>query len=164
MSVAIASLGIKQHLRRYCNGSFNLVTASQVLNWAVMAFTYIRFYYALKAQGISRDTLPYKGFWQPFCGYYALTGSLIVVLIGGYTVFLDGNWDVPNFLFSYTMVGVVPALFVGWKVYHRTQWRKLEEIDFFERERAIVDRYEEQYVEEVPRTRLGRFWSFIFPS
>jgi hypothetical protein len=24
---------------------------------------------ALKAQGISRDTLPHKSFWQPFCGF-----------------------------------------------------------------------------------------------
>uniref|UniRef100_A0A8H8CND0 Amino acid permease/ SLC12A domain-containing protein n=1 Tax=Psilocybe cubensis TaxID=181762 RepID=A0A8H8CND0_PSICU len=46
----------------------NLVTASQLMNYAIISFTYIRFHKALKAQGISRDSLPHKSFWQPFCG------------------------------------------------------------------------------------------------
>ncbi|KAG6883564.1 hypothetical protein C0993_005464, partial [Termitomyces sp. T159_Od127] len=44
----------------------NLVTASQLLNYAIISFTYLRFYKALKVQGISRDTLPFKSAWQPF--------------------------------------------------------------------------------------------------
>jgi len=39
----------------------NLVTASQVLNYVIMGITYIFFYRACKAQGIDRNTLPYKG-------------------------------------------------------------------------------------------------------
>jgi len=58
------------------------------------------------------------------------------------------------------MIGVLPALFVIWKVVHKThvspylpyydgilfdcdgQWRKLHEISFFEDERKIVDGHE----------------------
>lgn len=39
----------------------NLVTASQLLNYVVMGTTYIFFFRALKAQGIDRRTLPYRG-------------------------------------------------------------------------------------------------------
>lgn len=43
----------------------NLVTASQLINFSVMAYTFIRFMKACDAQGLSRDSLPHKGFWQP---------------------------------------------------------------------------------------------------
>jgi len=39
----------------------NLVTASQVLNYVIMGITYLFFYRACKAQGLDRNTLPYKG-------------------------------------------------------------------------------------------------------
>jgi len=120
----------------------NLVTASQLLNYAIIAFTYLRFHKALKAQGIDRASLPHRSFWQPFSAYYALTGTLIMALIGGYTVFLPGWWDVPSFFFSYTMIAVVPILFVYWKLRYRSQWVDVTKVNFFRQERAIVDKYE----------------------
>lgn len=39
----------------------NIVTASQQLNYTIMGITYLFFYRALKAQGIDRRTLPYRG-------------------------------------------------------------------------------------------------------
>ncbi|KII88077.1 hypothetical protein PLICRDRAFT_42665 [Plicaturopsis crispa FD-325 SS-3] len=141
----------------------NLVTASQLLNYAIISFTYIRFHAAMKAQGIPRETLPHRSFWQPFCGYYAFIATLTMAFVGGYTVFLPGKWDVPTFLFSYCMIGLVPVLFVCWKVFHRTQWRKLEDITFFDMEREQVDEYEATFVAEnqagpdtIPR-RIARY-------
>ncbi|KAI5899565.1 uncharacterized protein SCHCODRAFT_01168688 [Schizophyllum commune H4-8] len=99
----------------------NLVTASQLLNYAIIAYTYLRFHKALQLQGVSRESLPHRSRWQPFCAYYALAGTLTMAFVSGYTVFLPGNWDVPTFLFSYTMIGLVPVLFVLWKVVKRTK-------------------------------------------
>ena len=56
----------------------NLVTASQLINFSVMSYTYIRFRKACEAQGISRDSLPHKGWLQPFSAYYALCGTFVV--------------------------------------------------------------------------------------
>ncbi|KAG6827366.1 hypothetical protein H0H92_012104 [Tricholoma furcatifolium] len=126
----------------------NLVTASQLLNYAIISFTYLRFYNALKVQGISRDTLPHKSIWQPFCGsirYYGLVGTFTMAFVGGYTVFLPGKWDVASFMFAYAMVGIVPVLFILWKIVHKTEWRSLESISFFEKERKDVDEYELAY-------------------
>lgn len=79
----------------------SLVTASQLINFSAICFTYTRFFKALKAQGISRNSLPYKGpLPQPFTAWYGLAGCFIMTFVGGYTVFLPGLWDVPNFLFS----------------------------------------------------------------
>ena len=44
-----------------------------------------------------------------------------MVFVSGYAVFLPGKWNTATFFFSYTMVGVVPLLFVFWKVFHKTQ-------------------------------------------
>ncbi|KIY65292.1 hypothetical protein CYLTODRAFT_492447 [Cylindrobasidium torrendii FP15055 ss-10] len=140
----------------------NLVTASQLLNFSFISFTYLRFYYAMKAQGIDRDTLPHKSWLQPFCGYYALAGCIVMALVGGWAVFLNGNWDVPTFLFSYLMIGVCPVLYTGWKLWHKTPFHKLHEIEFFKAERAEVDNYEDNFVAEIPSSRFLRAWNWIF--
>ena len=82
------------------NWFVNLVTASQLINFCVMCFTFIKFKKACEAQGLSRDSLPYKGFWQPFLAYYGLCGCFVMTFMGGYSVFLPGNWDIPTFFFS----------------------------------------------------------------
>lgn len=159
----------------------NLVTASQLLNYAIISLSYIRFHkvravipvpnpfipnhilQALKVQGISRDTLPYKTRFQPFCAYYGLVCTFVMAFVGGYTVFLPGNWDVPNFIFSYGMIGILPVLFIFWKLKNRTkvcalhvlvnstrvlmypfQWQDLSTMTFFDKERMVIDQYEEE--------------------
>ncbi|CAD6566192.1 MAG: hypothetical protein ASARMPRED_008588 [Alectoria sarmentosa] len=110
----------------------NLVTASQLINFSVMSFTFIRFKKACDAQGLSRDSLPYKGRFQPYLAWYALSGCFVMTFVGGYTVFLPGQWSIPTFLYSYTMIGVFPILFVFWKFYKKTRWLGPNEVDLFD--------------------------------
>jgi amino acid transporter len=70
----------------------NLVTASQLINFSVMAYTFIHWKRACDVQGLDRNSLPHKSFWQPFSAYYALTGCFIMTFVGGYTVFLPGKF------------------------------------------------------------------------
>lgn len=102
------------------------------------------------AQGIPRESLPYKSWWQPYTAYVALVSTTVMTFVGGYTVFLRGNWDIPTFLFSYTMIGVFPVLYFGWKIVHRTQVKKPEEVDLLTGLDEI-DEYERHYVPEKPR-------------
>jgi amino acid transporter len=126
-----------------------------------MTFTYLRFRKALQAQGISRDSLPHKGFWQPFCAYYALTGTFIMTFVGGYPVFLAGHWDIPTFLFSYTMIAVFPILFVFWKLFRRTRFLKPEEVDLREGLEEIED-YQRNYVPTPAGNMFNRFLDNAF--
>ncbi|KAL9590667.1 MAG: hypothetical protein Q9203_000529 [Teloschistes exilis] len=109
--------------------SFLQITASQLINFCVIAFTYTRFKKACDVQGLSRDTLPYKGRWQPFLAWYAFSGCITMVFLNGYSVFIHGNWKITNFFFSYTMVGLFPVLYFGWKILKRTECIKAENID-----------------------------------
>ena len=76
---------------------------------------------------------------------------MIMTFVGGYTVFLPGNWNVPTFFFSYTMIGVFPNLFFGWKFIKKTRWHKAHEVDLRPRELAEVEEYEANYVPRVSR-------------
>jgi amino acid transporter len=92
------------------NWFVSLVTASQLINFSVMCFTFLRFYKACQVQGLDRNTLPYKGRFQPYAAWYGLVTTFIMTFVGGYTVFLKGQWDLPSFLFSYLMVSC-PSVF-----------------------------------------------------
>ncbi|EON61318.1 hypothetical protein W97_00531 [Coniosporium apollinis CBS 100218] len=128
----------------------SLVTASQLINFTVMCYTFIRFKKACEAQGLDRKTLPFVGFWQPYIAYYGLVACFVMTFVGGYGVFLPGQWDVPTFLFSYTMVAVFPILFVIWKILKKTKFRAPHEVDLYE-DLEEIEEYTRNYVPTPPK-------------
>ncbi|KAL4957913.1 amino acid permease/ SLC12A domain-containing protein [Aspergillus filifer] len=143
------------------NWIVSLVTASQLINYSVITFTYTRFRKALIAQGISRDTLPYKSYFQPYIAYIALVATSVMAVVGGYEVFLPGNWDVPTFLFSYTMIFVFPVLYFGWKIIHKNPIRKLEEVDLITGVDEIEE-YTRNYVAQPASNVFSKFGDWLF--
>lgn len=128
----------------------SLVTASQLINFAVMCFTYIMFHRALRAQGIHRSSLLYRSWFQPYLAWFAGVATTVMAFVGGYTVFLPGNWDVPTFLFSYTMIFVFPVIYLGWKFLKRTKVVRPKEADLVDN-LAEIEAYEDNYVPRPPR-------------
>lgn len=102
------------------------------------------------AQGVPRHTLPYISWGQPYVAYIALVCTSVMTFVGGYTVFLPGNWDIPTFFFSYTMIGIFPIIFCGWKLWHKTRFRRPEEIDITTGVEEI-EQYHRNYVPVPPR-------------
>ncbi|RDL41793.1 uncharacterized protein BP5553_01772 [Venustampulla echinocandica] len=140
----------------------SLVTASQLINFSVMAYTFIAWKRACDAQGLDRKSLPHTSFWQPFCAYYALTGTFIMTFVGGYTVFMPGQWDIPTFLFSYMMVFLFPVIFISWKLLNKTKWLKPEEVVLRTSEVDEIDEYTKNYVEQPPSTRWHAWLDRLF--
>jgi len=70
----------------------NVATAAQLVTWIAMTITWLRWNAAMKAQGISRDILPYQSWILPYGAWYGLIGSSLVTLINGYYVFLNDSW------------------------------------------------------------------------
>ncbi|KAI1927816.1 general amino acid permease agp2 [Ophidiomyces ophidiicola] len=128
----------------------SLVTASQLINFAIMAFTYIRFKKACDVQGLSRRTLPFRSPWQPFLAWYSFIACTVMSIVGGYTVFLPGKWNLPSFFFSYTMIAVVPAIFFGWKFTKRTRLIPPTEVDL-KKDLAGIEEYERNFVPQPPK-------------
>lgn len=70
------------------------------------------------------------------------------VLVYGYTTFLPGGWwETGTFFSYYTMVGVCPILFLGWKFLKKTKMIKAEEADLVW-ERPEIDAYEASCIDE----------------
>jgi amino acid transporter len=131
----------------------NLITAGGVIDYIVMCVTYLRFYYACKAQGFDRQSLPYTGWLQPYCGWIGLGWMIFIVFTYGYTSFTP--WSVENFFIYYTMLILAPVLYIGWKLIKRTKMVKLSEVDLIW-EAPTIDMYERTFFEPP----LG-FWTEI---
>ena len=68
-----------------------------------------------------------------------------MTFVGGYTVFLPGQWSVPSFFFSYAMIGVFPILFIFWKFYKKTKWLSPNAVDLF-KDVDMIEEYTRSYV------------------
>ncbi|GAB0135522.1 hypothetical protein EsDP_00003857 [Epichloe bromicola] len=149
----LAFLQLSQNASVVLDWLVSLVTASQLINFCCVCTSYLCFHRALRAHGISRDSLPYKAWLMPFPAYYALVATFIMAFVGGYTVFLPGQWSVPNFLFSYTMIVMFPVLYVGYKVVHKTKMHEPDEVDL-QKDLDVIEEYERNYT---PRPATNRF-------
>ncbi|PQE14207.1 Dicarboxylic amino acid permease protein [Rutstroemia sp. NJR-2017a BVV2] len=135
------------------------VAVTTLVNWMVICGIYLRFYYGCKKQGIQRSELPWKGPFQPYAAWVALVSFTILLLTGGYSVFLKGHWDTETFVSSYINIPVFLLLYFGFKYWKGTKIIRLEDIPirhFIE----IADANPEPEVEKlVGWKRLNILWS-----
>ncbi|ORY92510.1 putative carnitine transport protein [Leucosporidium creatinivorum] len=106
-----------------------LVGSAQLVGWIVMSGTWIRWNAGLKAQGISRDTLPARSRFQPFAAWYAFISAIVVTFFQGYNVFLKNHWDTPTFIFAYFAPVMFIVLFCAWKIIKKTRWEHAATMD-----------------------------------
>ncbi|KAG9852574.1 putative amino acid permease, partial [Aureobasidium melanogenum] len=128
----------------------NLTQASQMINYIGMSVVYLFFYRALKVQGIPRETLPYRGYWQPFCGWFGLCAMVFTVIMYGYTTFLPGWWNTGTFFSYYTMIFVAIVTYSGWKFIKKSKLVKAHEADLVW-ERPLIDAYEASLVGDLSK-------------
>lgn len=115
-----------------------------LISYIVMSITYIFFHRACKAQGLDRKTLPYTGWFQPYCAYFALAWMFTVCCIYGYTCYLP--WSTSSFFANYTMQLFIPLLYPFWKILKKTKIVKPHEADLIW-ERPTIDAYEDTFLD-----------------
>lgn len=133
----------------------NLTEAAQLIDYMIMSLTYLFFYRALKAQGIDRASLPYKGWFQPYSAWIGLVGETVILGMYGYETFLPGNWDLGTFFSYYTMVFVAVLTYGGWKIFKRTSVVRPEDADLVW-DRPVIDAYEASL-----KTKPEGFWNEV---
>ncbi|QRV87854.1 amino acid permease [Ceratobasidium sp. AG-Ba] len=139
----------------------NVATSAQLVTWIAMAITWIRWDAAMKAQGVSRDILPYKSKFQPYGAYYALIMCTVITFFNGYYVFLKGGWETADFIFAYGSVFIFLAVYIGVKVFGNSPFISSQDADLFGGKKEI-DEYEAQLVDEPPTTRWQRILRWLF--
>ncbi|KAI0413090.1 AAT family amino acid transporter [Xylaria grammica] len=138
----------------------NLSAVSTLIVWSSVCITYLRFYYGLRHNGISRDTLPYKAPLQPFLAYFALCFCVVVAFFNGFDAFFPGKFSAKTFVPPYIDVPIFLALFLGYKLVKKTKVVPLGEMDLWSG-KAEVDRLEGTWPDPQPRNFLERIWFWI---
>ncbi|KAM7189917.1 putative proline-specific permease put4 [Naviculisporaceae sp. PSN 640] len=138
----------------------NLTTIAALFTWCSILVAYLRFYKALEAQGINRDTLIFKSPFQPYTAWASLIYFSIIILFNGFAVFIDGNWNATDFVISYIGIPVFFGLFFGWKFIKGTKWKSPLEADL-QTGKAELDAEDAHWPDQKPRNALERFWFWL---
>jgi yeast amino acid transporter len=138
----------------------NISAVSTLIVWCSICVTYLCFYYGLRANGMTRDDLPWKAPLQPYLAYFAICFCSIVALFNGYDCFFPGNFSAKTFLPPYIDIPIFFGLFLGYKFIKGTKFVKLREMDLFSG-KAEIDRQEPLWPVVRPRNWLERIWMWI---
>jgi amino acid transporter len=128
------------------NWLYNVSSITGLIAWSVILASYLKYFYGMKRQGISRDTLAYKAPFQPYLSWFGFVFVNLVILFNGYTVFLTGNWDTSTFFAAYITIPIFLACYLGWKYAKKTRWVTLDDMDFVTGSRELdeMDQFERE--------------------
>lgn len=138
----------------------NLSAVSTLVVWASVCVTYLRFYYALRRQGVPRDAVPYRAPGQPFLAYFAVCFCLVIALFNGFDAFFPGKFSAKTFIPPYINIPIFLVLFFGYKIVKKTRFVGLDEMDIWSG-KAEIDRLEGTWPVVRPRNWLERIWFWI---
>ncbi|KAI0967548.1 AAT family amino acid transporter [Xylaria arbuscula] len=138
----------------------NISAVSTLIVWSSVCITYLRFYYGLRHNGISRDSLPYKSPAQPFLAYFALCFCVVVAFFNGFDAFFPGKFSAKTFVPPYIDVPIFLALVLGYKFVKKTRLVPFGEMDLWSG-KAEVDALEGTWPEVQPRNLFERIWFWI---
>lgn len=140
----------------------NLVSTFGAITWICICYSHIRFMKALRAQGISRDTLPYKAPFQPFGSWCALISTCIITIFKGFDTFIPFTKD--TFVTSYIGLPAFLMFWVGYKLTYRTRLIPAEKVDLITGKREIdeeEERFNRQEELKGPRTKWQKFFDSL---
>ncbi|KAH6973031.1 amino acid transporter [Ilyonectria sp. MPI-CAGE-AT-0026] len=130
-----------------------LVTGGGLITFIVISITFLNYYRACQSQGVDRTTMPYFGYFQPYCAWIALVVQTIILFGYGYSSFTP--WNVSGFFANYTMQILAPCLFFGWKFVKKTRYITPSNVDLIW-ERPVIESYENSIT-----TPAVGFWTEI---
>lgn len=118
----------------------NLSGVAVFIVWGAVSFIHFRFRKAWKIQGRSLDELPFKALWFPWLTWFGLFFNVFLGLIQGWSYFKP--FDAANFVDAYVLLPFCVILFLVLKLWRKTKWVNLSEIDLDEGRRKDVDHHE----------------------
>ncbi len=121
--------------------------------WGFIGVTHIRMRKAYVAQGYDLKDLPFRAWLYPYGAIWVVFFNFFMVIISGYTTVIP-PFQAVNFVFSYLVVPIFIGLYIFWKVFKRTKWVPLLEMDLLTGRREDLVPFTE---EEVKVGRLIKF-------
>ncbi|CAE6354216.1 unnamed protein product [Rhizoctonia solani] len=139
---ALGYLSVTEKSMKVLLWLINLSAVAGLVSWIVLCISYLRFHAATKAQGHTRDELPYRAPFQPFTAWFALVMVTLITFFSGFRVFLKGQFSVADFLSNYINIFVFLGLYITWKLYTRDRqlYRPATKVDLSEFEAIRQER------------------------
>ncbi|RSL98273.1 hypothetical protein CEP52_010441 [Fusarium oligoseptatum] len=116
-------LTITNNTSEVFNWFVNITTVAGLIGWAIIQVTYLRFYAGLKAQGYSREDLPYKSPLQPYVSWATLIMVCLVIFVRRVIFTAEG------FITCYVNIAIFAVLYLIFKIRLRSKVLKPSEID-----------------------------------
>ncbi|KAH3666737.1 hypothetical protein OGAPHI_003186 [Ogataea philodendri] len=114
----LALLTLNSTAEQVFNWLMNLTTVFGFLCWAMIDYAFVRYYYALKKQGIDRQSLPiFQSPLQPYSAIFAIFILVLITITQGFTAFMP--WDTQNFFAAYVSIIIYAVFWIGYKI-----WKK----------------------------------------
>ncbi|KAG7835474.1 hypothetical protein KL942_005297 [Ogataea angusta] len=125
----LALLTLNNTAEQVFNWLMNLTTVFGFIGWTLINYAFLRYYYALKKQGLERDELPiYKSPLQPYSAIFAASILVLITFTQGFTAFIP--WDTQNFFAAYISLVIFVVFWIGYKCCTRNfRQIPLEDID-----------------------------------
>ena len=136
----------------------NLTTISSLFTWCVICVTYLKFYSALKAQGVDRNTLVFRSPLQPYLAWFSLIYFAMIIIFNGFYVFEPFSYK--DFITDYIGIPIFFLLFAGWKLIKRTKFIPSSEADIFTG-KAAMDAADAHWPPIIPKNALEKFWFWL---
>ncbi|TXT15544.1 hypothetical protein VHUM_00047 [Vanrija humicola] len=133
MFMGLAYLVAAESALTVFNYFVNSVSVFGGLAWISILASHIGFTRGMRAQGIPRDTLPYRSSLQPYLSYVALPLVCIIIFFKGFDSFMPmsafGKTGYKTFITHYIGIPVYFFGYVGFKFIRRTSYVRLHEMD-----------------------------------
>ncbi|KAF9889321.1 hypothetical protein FE257_007431 [Aspergillus nanangensis] len=106
----------------------SLSTILGLLNWVSILISFLSFQQGMKAQGISRDALPYVGKFQLWRSRITLFFTALVILTSGFASFIH-KFDATTFVVNYVGIVLYIFWFLAYKLLRRTKFVGFKTMD-----------------------------------
>ncbi|KAF8608286.1 hypothetical protein BDV93DRAFT_552129 [Ceratobasidium sp. AG-I] len=119
---ALGYLSVTEQSMKVLLWLINLSAVAGLVSWIILCIGYLRFYAGMKAQGYSREELPYKSPFQPYTAWFALIMVALITFFSGFRVFLRGNFSTADFLSNYINIFAFVGVYGVWKLWTRSTY------------------------------------------
>jgi amino acid transporter len=93
-----------------------IVALSSLIAWISICACFVRFYRALKIQGIDRKNLDLRGWFQPYMAWICIVSFTVILFFNGFQSFIH-KFSVSDFFACYITLPVVAFSLLGFRLY-----------------------------------------------
>ncbi|KIW37820.1 uncharacterized protein PV06_09805 [Exophiala oligosperma] len=156
----LAMMGADSGANEVLHYFIDLCTICGQFNYMCVCVTYVHFYYGMKRQGVSRDTLPYKARFQPYGACIGATAAVVMMFLLGFDII--SPFSIKWFFLDYTLLAVFPIAAVVWKLVKKTKYAGFGKADLgLNGLVKEVDDYEDM-VQPEPEGWFEKFFSGVW--